>query len=229
MISFRNLSVLSCVSALLAIAPLAHADSTVNGYAYYGVVNSGGSQSIPTAIPTQASADASFSVTGANIFNMYAPTNAAPDYTLLGFLTNGTNDLPNGNVVTFATGDSHAGDGLNNTLIVFYGDVTLTGGTTYGLTHDDGVVLYLNGSSTPTINAGGPTSADTSNFSVGSTETVPFILEYAEVDGAPAQLSTTVGLNLLGVNPVTPEPSSFVLLGSGLLAAAGMIRRRMMA
>lgn len=58
--------------------------------------------------------------------------------------------------------------------------------------------------------------------------TVGFTLDYAEVDGAPAQLVTDLALT--GPPPtVTPEPNSLMLLGTGVLAAAGMVRRRIFA
>ena len=44
---------------------------------------------------------------------------------------------------------------------------------------------------------------------------------YAETNGAWAQLKADLGL--------APEPNSLMLLGTGVLAAAGMVRRRLTA
>jgi hypothetical protein len=80
--------------------------------------------------------------------------------------------------------------------------------------------LYVNGM--PVISAGAPTAASTSSFVWNSaTGGYTFDLLYKEENGSPATLQTNIA--------ETPEPSSFVLLGSGLLGVAGMIRRRMTA
>jgi hypothetical protein len=116
-----------------------------------------------------------------------------------------------------------------NTLFQFTGTTTLAAGT-YTFSHDDGLLLYLG--SNLVIDEGGPTSPTTTDFVVCAVAgsgcnavagTYDFTLDYAEVYGAPAQLITDLPLG------ATPEPSSFILLGSGLFAAAGAIRRRMVA
>jgi PEP-CTERM motif len=213
----RNLSVLICVSALLAIAPLAHAD-TVFGAVYIG----GTTGAIPGTLPPGAPNVTFLLGSVGNPFNLTADTVPAPgNYTINGFLTSG------GDSVAYLSGGVLSGSNLDNTLFVFSGFIDLAPGT-YTVTHDDGVIVTVGG--VTEIDSPSPTSAENSTFHV-STDTglVPFEIEYAEVDGPPAVLEASGGsFGTFSITP-TPEPSSFVLLGSGLLAAAGMIRRRMMA
>lgn len=144
------------------------------------------------------------------------------DASLLGFLTTGVGGTPNGDVVTLTGPDGN----MNNDLFQFTGTVTLTNGT-YSYEHDDGMLLYLG--STLVINAPGPTAATSTAFTVcasgcnATAGTYSFELDYGEVAGPPAVLQG----NLPFTATATPEPSSFVLLGSSLLGAAGMLRRRM--
>ncbi len=123
----------------------------------------------------------------------------------------------NGSVATLTPG--LASLSLNDKEIQFLGSTFLTAGT-YTITHDDGIFLYLNGSNNCSICAGSPTTAETSTFTVGTSGTYSYDLLYAEVNGAPGVL------DFPAATP-TPEPSTFVLLGSGLMSVAGLVRRRM--
>jgi len=105
---------------------------------------------------------------------------------------------------------------------MFTGFVSLTAGQVITVTHDDGAILYLNGNIV--INSPGPTAPEASMYTVGSTGVYSFYLLYGEVNGAPATLNFPANFVT-----VTPEPSTFLLMGSGLLGAAGAIRRRMRA
>jgi hypothetical protein len=146
------------------------------------------------------------------------------DSSLTSFLTTGVGDVSNGDTLLYVTGTSHGTDNINNDLFEFQGTTTLTDGT-YTFSHDDGMLLYLG--SSLVVNAPGPTSATTTSFTVCASGcnavagSYGFTLLYAEVDGAPAQLATT--LPLVSV----PEPSTFFMLGTGLLGAAGAVRRRL--
>jgi len=172
---------------------------------------------------------ATFTVTNpsaADLFNFFNST----DIGLSSFLTTDPNGHSNGDTLTYQSGSSAANDSINDDLFQFTGTTTLTNGV-YTFAHDDGLILYLNGSTA--INAGGPTSAETTDFTVCpscafTAGTYSFTLDYAEVDGPPAELVTDLPLTGPPV-AATPEPGSIFLLGTGLLAAAGAVRRRMIA
>jgi hypothetical protein len=192
-----------------------------------------GATSYPNTFPDSTPsgpASASFVVTGTgNLFNFQSGDSnnltTDPTYTLDGFLTSG------GDSVAFssAAGAAKGGDSINNDVFEFTGTTYLSAGTTYGISHDDGMYLSLAPLATPTtfslvINSGAPTAADLSNFSVANSGVYKFDILYAEVNGAPAVLSGNLG----SLSP-TPEPSSLMLLGTGLAGLAGVIRRKVAA
>ncbi|HEV2578572.1 MAG TPA: PEP-CTERM sorting domain-containing protein [Acidobacteriaceae bacterium] len=155
------------------------------------------------------------------ILNFYS----ADDNDLTSFLTTSALGAHpgNGDTVTYLTGgNQHSTDGsaINNDLFQITGTVTLAT-QTYTYEHDDGMVLYLNG--VAVINTPGPTGATPTSFNA-TAGTYSFVLDYAEVAGAPAVLQGNLPFTPA---TATPEPSSFMLLGSGLLGAAGVLRRRM--
>jgi hypothetical protein len=137
-------------------------------------------------------------------------SNGTTDYTIASFIGTG------GGTYT----GTHGGDTLDNTLFYINGMVTVTNGEQFTTTQDDGLILVIDGVSV--INQPGPHSPTqyTSTYT-GPSGTYAFQLGYAEIDGAPGVLQISLPL------AATPEPSSFMLLGSGLLGAAGMLRRRM--
>jgi hypothetical protein len=143
---------------------------------------------------------------------------------LFSFYTDGTNDANLGSFLGFGgdtvtyngTGATHATDSINQSVFEFSGSADILAGT-YTFTKDDGMYLVLNGSTC--ISAPNATAAQTETCTVATSGVYNYQLYYDETNGPPAVLSGNLG--------AAPEPSSFILLGSGLLGAAGMLRRRM--
>jgi len=207
-LNLRTLLAIPCLAAFLAVAGSAHA-STFTGSVWQNQAP------FPASLPSNTSGlgapAATFDISGIN-FN----SNGSTDYTIGSFLTSGGNSVTNQSA-GFA---GLSGNTLNNTIFEFTGFTDLVAGQTYNVIHDDGAILYING--VAVINAGAPTAAETSTFVAAATGTFSVDLLYAEVNGAPAVLTS----DLVAATP-TPEPSSIILLGSGLIGVAGLVRRRM--
>jgi hypothetical protein len=151
-------------------------------------------------------------------------TSGPSPYTVAGFLNNPT-------FSNQVNGFNPAGSALNIELVIS-GDIFLNSGVnSFQVGHDDGVVLTMPGIGSGAfgniVNQPGPTGFVTTPFTVtnpGAAGNFAFTLDYTECCGPPADLLFAV--NSAPVGAATPEPSSFVLFGSDLLAAAGMVRRR---
>ena len=106
------------------------------------------------------------------------------------------------------------------TIVTFAGNVSVTNGQTFTVTHDDGLTLIIGG-----IDLGfnpGPTAPTTTTHTyTGATGNFPFLLVYGECCGGPAVLQVD-----LPFTAAVPEPETYALMAAGFGALGWVSRRR---
>jgi PEP-CTERM motif-containing protein len=216
-----------CLAALLAIAGSAHADIVNNG-----TFAGGTGTTIPGWSNTGSGTTPGTGITAINLGNGATPYgDNIPDIngatTAAYFVDDNslaTNPETLSQLITLSANTSYS--------LTFDLFATNSGsGNTFNFLLTDGVgpiasSTFGNGSqpgATPV--PVGVWTLETLNFTTGSS-TTPYDLDFVFTSGeTPAKdvVLTNVAI------AATPEPSSFILLGSGLLAAAGVVRRRIAA
>ena len=110
------------------------------------------------------------------------------------------------------------GNGIYSTGVVIDGTASFQAGDKITISHDDGVILSLQGLGV-VINAGSPTVDVDSTYTFTNNFSGTFDLKYMATNGNPEVLDVTT-------LHATPEPSSITLLGAGLIFGAGFMRRK---
>ena len=205
---FLPAALLPVLALVLSGSIAAHAN-TISGTIYCGVSTTDASNTPAPGSTVSGSVCATFQ-TGTISFSSASTAN-----TIGGFLS--SNSSTAGTVV-YVNGYTSASN-LDFSVFQFTGTGYFVSGQTYSATHDDGTVMNVNG--VTVINAPAPTSARVDSFTfAGTTGNYGYQYDYSEVQGASTYVTNAA-------NSPVPEPSSLMLMGTGVLGAAGAVRRRM--
>ena len=190
----------------LALPLAAHAN-TISGSVFCNLSDAEASNTpVPGLSPTSGTLCATFESTGIDF------TNTGPN-TIGNFLN--SNNLILGDI-HYLNGFS-ADSGLDYSLFQFTGFGAFQNGQTYSATHDDGTVMTVNGATV--INAPSPTPARTDTFTwTGDSGNYNFAYDFTEEAGSTVYYTDAT-------NSPVPEPTTALLLGSGLAMALSLHRR----